>query len=64
MIYGSTSVPSGWIVPLTYVNLGRYTSSDAIALVRMIVPHSQGTANATSNVYPCFYEISYQEMRD
>ena len=62
--YNSTAVPNGWIVPLTYVNLGRQNSPDeGIALVRMLVPHSQGTSDATSNVYPCFYEISYQESR-
>ena len=63
--YQSTSVPSGWIVPLKYVGLGRQTTADGgIAKVRMIVPHSQGTSDATSNVYPCFYEITYQEARD
>ena len=61
--YNSTVVPNGWIVPLTYVNLGRQNSPDeGIALVRILVPHSQGTADATSNVYPCFYEVSYQEL--
>ena len=59
----STAVPTGWVVPLSYINLGRQTS-EGIALVRMIVPHSSGTADATNNVYPCFYEISYEEMRD
>ncbi|MBQ8051822.1 MAG: DUF4827 domain-containing protein [Bacteroidaceae bacterium] len=63
MIYGKTAVPKGWIVPLSYINLGRQkTGDEGIALVRMIVPHSQGTEDATSNVYPCFYEISYQEF--
>ncbi len=65
MFYGSTVVPDGWIVPLTYVNIGRQKSEDeGIAKVRLIVPHSQGTAAATSNVYPCFYEITYQKMFD
>ena len=65
MLYGnsSTAVPSGWIVPLTYINLGRQTTEDeGIAKVRMIVPHSQGTSDASNNVYPCFYEITYQEF--
>ncbi len=63
--YGTTVVPDGWIVPLTYVNIGRQTTEDeGIAKVRLIVPHSQGTATATSNVYPCFYELTYQRMRD
>ncbi len=65
MYYGSTVVPDGWIVPLTYVNIGRQkTADEGIAKVRLIVPHSQGTATATSNVYPCFYEITYQRMYD
>lgn len=65
LMYKSVSVPTGWLVPLTYVNLGRQKSEDeGIALVRMIVPHNQGTTNAANNVYPSFYEISFQEMRD
>ena len=68
-IYGTssssaTSVPNGWIVPLSYIKVGRQTNPDeGIALVRMIVPHSQGTETAKNAVYPCFYEISYQETR-
>ncbi len=62
--YSSTSVPEGWIVPLTYVKIGRQTDADSeIAKVRLIVPHSSGTASATSSVYPCFYELTYQRMR-
>ena len=65
MLYSSVSVPTGWIVPMSYINLGRQKSEDeGIALVRMIVPHNQGTTSAANNVYPSFYEISYQEMRD
>ncbi|MBQ8968977.1 MAG: DUF4827 domain-containing protein [Bacteroidaceae bacterium] len=70
LLYGvpnnnSKSVPSGWVVPLSYINLGRQKADDeGIALVRLIVPHGQGTADATSNVYPCFYEISYQRLRE
>ncbi len=62
--YGNKSVPPGWLVPLTYINIGRQTTADEeIAKVRMVVPHTQGQSDATSNVYPCFYEITYQEMR-
>ncbi len=64
-IYNSTAVPKGWLVPFTYVRIGRQVSAnDKIAKVRMIVPHSQGQANAQSGVYPCFYELTFQEMRD
>lgn len=62
--YNSVSVPKGWLAPLPYINLGRQNSDEQIAKVRLIVPHSEGTSNATSAVYPCFYEITYQEMRD
>lgn len=64
MVYNTTAVPTGWITPLTYVNLGRYSSEEGIAKVRLIVPHTAGQQDATSNVYPCFYEISYEAMRD
>ena len=37
---------------------------EGIAKVRLIVPHSEGHTSATTNVYPCFYEILYQEMRE
>ena len=56
----SSSVPAGWLVPLNYINVGRpEDENDEIAKVRLIVPHSQGTADASSSVYPCFYEITY-----
>ncbi len=58
--YGA-SVPSGWLVPLTYVNIGRQeTKEDKIAKVRLIVPDSQGQRNASENVYACYYDITYQ----
>jgi hypothetical protein len=58
-------VLNGWVIPLAYVNLSRYTTGeDDLAKVRLIVPHSQGTDKASSAVYPCFYEITYEEMRD
>ncbi len=64
-IYNSTAVPKGWLIPFTYIRIGRQgTADDKIAKVRMIVPHSQGQSNAQSGVYPCFYELTFQEMRD
>ncbi|MCH5306494.1 MAG: DUF4827 domain-containing protein [Prevotella sp.] len=59
--HGSTTVPAGWLVPLNYINVG-YTENegDEIAKVRLIVPHSQGTADASSSVTPYYYEITYQ----
>lgn len=62
--YQTTAVPSAWLIPLKYVRVGRQTAPDeGIAKVRLIVPHSQGQNDASRNVYPCFYEISYEEMR-
>ncbi len=59
---GSTTVPSGWLVPLSYINIGRQDSEDnEIARIRIIVPHTQGHAYATSGVYPCLYDITYQK---
>ena len=59
--YGSTSVPAGWLIPLSYINVGRVVKEgDEIAKVNIIVPHSQGTSSALSNVYPCYYEITYE----
>lgn len=62
--YGSAAVPSGWLVPLTYIKLGIPASEDdEIAKVNIIVPHTQGQVEASSNVYPCLYEITYQRGR-
>ena len=61
------SVPAGWLVPLNYVKIGRPDAAVAgdqeIAKVRLIVPHSQGTSDASASVYPCYYEITYQISR-
>ena len=62
--YNSASVPAGWLVPLTYINLGRQSDSNGeIAKVKLIVPHTQGQAYASSNVYPRFYELTYERGR-
>ena len=57
--YSSQAVPSGWLVPLSYINLGRIPKGEEIAKVRLIVPHTQGQSDASQNVYPCLYEITY-----
>ena len=63
-VYGSTSVPSGWLVPLAYIKLGRPASeNDQIAKVRIIVPHTQGQQYAVQGVYPCLYDITYKRGR-
>ena len=61
--YGS-SVPSGWLVPFPYIKIGRQDMpGEEIARVKLIVPHSQGQTYASQNVYPCFYDITYQRER-
>lgn len=61
-MYSSTAVPSGWLVPLRYIKLGRPSKEgDETALVRLIVPAAQGQAYANQNVYPCYYEITYEK---
>ena len=63
--YSNVTVPNGWLLPLSYIRIGRQISADeGIAKVRLVLPHSEGQTDATTNVYPCFYEILYQEMRD
>lgn len=60
--YGSTSVPGGWLVPLTYIRLGREKEkTDKLAEVKLIVQHDQGTAAAVTGVYACFYDMIYEE---
>lgn len=58
--YGA-SVPAGWLVAFNYLNIGRSTAN--LAKVRLIVPHSQGHSTASSNVYPYYYEITFQRER-
>lgn len=57
--YGTTSVPSGWLVPLKYVKPARTQSASQVARVRILCPHSEGTSTASQYVYPCYYEITY-----
>ena len=58
--YGA-SVPAGWLVAFNYLNIGRSTAN--LAKVRLIVPHSQGHSTASSNVYPYYYELTFQRER-
>lgn len=54
----SPAVPGGWLAPMAYIRLSR--DLDSIAKVKLIVPHTQGTGDATTSITPCFYEVSYQ----
>lgn len=63
-LYNSTAVPSGWLVPLRYINVGRRASeTDELAHVRIIVPSSQGQSDAATYTYPCLYDITYERGR-
>ena len=56
-LYGSSYVPTGWLVPFSYLWLTRHQSQ--FAKVNLIVPHTKGTSNAATYVYPCLYEITF-----
>lgn len=59
--YKSTSVPSGWLVPFTYIKIGRPESADEeIAKVRLIVPAAKGQYYATLSTYPCLYDLTFE----
>ena len=58
--YGA-SVPSAWMLPFNYLKVGRAIADRS--KIRLIVPHSEGTATASSQVYPTYYEITYQLAR-
>lgn len=63
--YGTASVPSGWLAPFPYINIGRpVKEGDEIAKVRLIVPHTQGQAYASQSVYPCFYDLTFERGRE
>ena len=55
--YSSSAVPSGWLLPLSYVTPGR--PNDKGAKVRLILPHGETTSIAAQYVYPTYYEITY-----
>ena len=59
--HGSASVPSGWLLPLNYLKVGRTISGRS--RINLIVPHSRGTSTASSQVVPCYYELIYQMSR-
>ena len=57
----SAYVPTGWLLPLNYLKVGREISGRS--KIKLILPHSQGTATASGQVFPCYYEITYQLSR-
>lgn len=59
--YGTSAVPSGWLVAMPYLYFTRNTAN--LAEVNLIVPHTAGTSLAATYVYPCFYNITFQPQR-
>lgn len=57
-LYYSSNVPTGWLKPMDFIRLTRQAGKQAY--IRMIVPHSSGTTNASNYVLPYYYEISYE----
>lgn len=55
--YGKSNVPDGWLKPLNFIKLSSIDGKQA--KVRIIVPHSSGTNNASTYVLPYYYEITY-----
>lgn len=58
--YYGDYVPAGWLVPLPYIYLTRKAPP---AMVNIIVPHTKGTSTASSYVYPCIYNITFEPQR-
>lgn len=56
--YKSSTVPKGWLKPLDFIRLTKKDGEGA--MVRLIVPHTSGTSNASGQVLPCYYQITYQ----
>lgn len=62
-LYGS-SVPSAWLMPLTFLRIGRqHDATSEIAKVRLIVPSTEGQRVAQNTTQPYFYEITYERGR-
>ncbi len=63
-VYGSLSVPEGWLVPFSYINVGRLVNDgDETAKVKLIVPSDYGTTTAAASVIPYMYEITFERGR-
>ena len=62
--YGSTAVPTGWLVPFAFVKVGRpITESDEIAKVRLIVPAEKGQQSASQTPTPALYDLTFERGR-
>lgn len=60
----SGTVPSGWLVPFSWVKIGRGNGEgEKIAHVRLLVPHTYGSTQASANVYAALYDMTLQKGR-
>lgn len=60
----SGTVPSGWLIPFSWVKIGRGNSeNEKIAHVRILVPHTYGSTTASGNVNACLYDMTLQKGR-
>ena len=60
--YSSAAVPAGWLVAMPFIKIGHPTSeNEECSKIRVIVPHTQGHAYASSNVIPYYYEITFEK---
>lgn len=60
----SGTVPSGWLVPFSWVKIGRGNAEgEKIAHVRLLVPHTYGSTQASASVYACLYDMTLQKGR-
>ncbi len=58
----SGTVPSGWLIPFSWVKIGRGNSEgEKIAHVRILVPHTYGSTTASGNVNACLYDMTLQK---
>ena len=62
--YYGTKAPSGWLIPLPYLKLGRqHSEKDEISKLRIIVPSTEGHSVAQDRTQPYFYEITFERSR-
>ena len=60
----SGTVPSGWLVPFTWIKIGRGNGAgEKIAHVRLLIPHTYGSSTASANVNACLYDMTFQKGR-
>lgn len=62
-VTSSSAVPEGWLAVMPYLKITRLSETDTPAKVRLIVPSTKGQYDAMSNVYPCYYEITFEGER-